>query len=215
MTTATRQTDGWPAVNGLVEMAGPAWAGWLKSRIDEIEPPHLVVAAPTGRYGELIMPPAGDHVLVHWPADRGVGELHARIAVTTRGHLATWTLLGDGRPEIVQRRRFVRAGVTVPVTLVRADHQDRVSTIDLSEGGVALACPAAVVPPEVDEEVMLGLDLGDKVIDVQARVLRVAELETGAHTLAVAFVDLPAASADRVRRFVFAELARERAGAWT
>ena len=208
-------TAGWPELNGLVEVAGPAWTGWLPSRVDEIDRPEIVIAAPTGRFGELVMPPAGDQVLVHWPADRGVGELHGKIAATTRGRLPSWRVRGMGEPVVVQRRRFVRAPVTMPVTLVGDDGVDVLSTIDLSEGGTALLWPAGSPPPGPDQDLTLVLDLEDATAEVPGRVLRVAETGAGAHRVAVAFVDVAAPVADRIRRFVFAALTRERAGAWS
>jgi c-di-GMP-binding flagellar brake protein YcgR len=137
---------------------------------------------------------------------------------TTRPPGPTWLLRVVGSVSACQRRSFVRADVQLPVQLRAegADHQ--VTAHDISEGGLRCSTRTALgLTGGTAVEVGLELELE---LDEQLRLRLPAEVVRARHPapeapldLGLRFTDLSIADADRLRRWIFAELRRQRAAA--
>ena len=163
-----------PTVNLLVRLTVPVGPGAqgtplrpeLASRIEDArpargaEPARWLVAAP--RYpGDLIEPEPDAECMMSWVTEAGRWELPVRResgvrAVSASGvPVPSWWLVMAGQARRQQRRRFYRAGCSLPVEVdVLADPFPTlfVRALDLSEGGLRGVLPVG------------GLDAGTQVI---------------------------------------------------
>lgn len=182
----------------------------LPSRVETVEGPDLVLAAPT-YVGNVVPPELGDVFAVGWTGPRGVCGVPADFVEMTRAPMALWRVRVAGGIEVVQRRRFVRAPVNGPVSFATGESEyDSVrvgSMLDLSEGGVRVRLTRTAA--QADDTVLVRMSLDGDVVSVTGTILRAENPERGFEEVIVTFDDdHPQASV--IRRFVFAEQARQR-----
>jgi hypothetical protein len=187
------------------------------SRVESHEDGILSVAAPW--HAAALVPEPGQPLAIRWPSVRGICEVGATLVEVDRENaVALWRVQPDGDVRILQRRRFVRADATVPVTLAPVPPDADCSALpepvlatvaDLSEGGARCRIEGITALAEAglvaDGEVDLRISLGAAVIRVVGVVIRVTPdvpktaKDTG--EVVVAFAP-PEHAGDLIRRFV-------------
>lgn len=224
-------------VNALVEVRLGDSRHWLPSRVEDVDVDgdRVVLAAPlqpapgpgtgpgTGGVSSIVRPRLGERLSVRWRASRGIGTLNGHVVHATVGQLPSWTVAVDGDPVVIQRRRFVRVPVTLPVLAVVpgevgvAEQRWLLTTVDLAEGGMRCLAPDPVEeidgpswPAEGDVELHFAI-AGTRFV-VPARIVWSSPAVRGrVYPLSIAFkfVGLPRRWADQLRRFVFSQEARQ------
>lgn len=127
------------------------------------------------------------------------GAANVPVSIWLKGHdLLVLQLIGP--PEFIQRRRFRRAEVEVPATILWQDPHTgtwsfaRSRTLDISLGGVKVAS-AATVWPSRGALVRVKLDLPGGEVDEQAQVIG----KTAGYDLRLEFQELSTATAASIR----------------
>jgi PilZ domain len=140
-------------------------------------------------------------LMIEFINDEGVARMHGRLDVPgyTRGHADPRAVrfAHRGVPQLLQRREYIRATVTLPLTLIPLGTDDPVAAahaqaLDLSGGGMQLRGLDGAV---VDAAYRFTLDLGDGAPPVEG-ACRIVRLD-GADRAGVQFTEL--AEPDRVR----------------
>ena len=136
------------------------------------------------------------------------------VVEVTRLPAPQWRLrlVGDGSP--CQRRSFVRADASLPVRLRVGRDEWEVTVLDVSEGGLRCSTDQPL-PLSGGTSVEVRLELDDTLrLDLTAEVVRARRKDPALPLdLGLRFTDLPITDADRLRRWIFAELRRRRSGA--
>lgn len=197
-----------PDINTLVRVALGDDAPVLPSRVESIEGPDLLIAAPS-YVGDLSGPREGAELSVHWTSVRGVCSVPVSFVGAERSGIKVWRVRLTGSLEMVQRRRFARVETGGALSLVGSDMETvRVGwMLDMSEGGVR----ARMAPGnfEADDPVEVRINMDGEVVSVVGLVVRTLPPVEGFEEVIVSFPeDHPAAGA--MRRYVFAEQARLR-----
>lgn len=177
------------------------------SRVEGIDADTVLVAAPIGAPAAL-MESGGRVVEVSWPSKRGRHCQRCLLVERTSGRSRLWRLRPTGEPELLQRRRFVRARATIPVVVALPGATVPGVTVDLSEGGMRIRIERCVVPDETPVHVQIVLD-GDE-LALAGQVVRALGSERGWVELVVTF-DTECRETDAIRRFVFELQLRARA----
>jgi hypothetical protein len=207
------RTEG-PLVRDLVDVVLDASTEPLVTAVLDVAQDRLALEAPVDRGGRLVLPEPREGGLLVW---RGAGDLmQAPVAVvhTTRPPGPQWLLRLTGSATPCQRRSFVRADVHLPVLLhvERASHD--IVALDISEGGLRCSTrePLGIPSGTVAE---VSLELGEQLqVRLSAEVVRARRTVPDAPLdLGLRFRDLSIQDADRLRRWIFGELRRQRADA--
>jgi hypothetical protein len=171
----------------------------------------VVSPAGAGRaWHETIKP--GDPVEVYWVSGYEERTLPATIASVEHAEQPSWHLTPTGQAERSQRRKAVRAKVSVPIVLPWSAGLLRGTTIDLSESGLKALVDGWGLPPEAGTPVRVTLTLEDDVtIDLAGEVAWGSDRGTGQWVLALQFTDVDERAGDTLRRRVFRALREERA----
>jgi hypothetical protein len=187
------------------------------SRVEAHEDGVLTVAAPW--HAATLVPEAGQPLAIRWSTIRGICEVGATLVTVDRENaVPLWRVQPEGDVRVLQRRRFVRADATTPVTLapLTADAdcaalpEPMLGTImDLSEGGARCRVKGITKLTEAglvaDGEVELRISLGAAVVRVVGEVIRVTQdlpkSVDDVGEVVVAF-DPPEHAGDLIRRFV-------------
>jgi hypothetical protein len=202
-----------PSVNTLVRVV-VAGVAELPSRVEEACDGLLGVAAP-GLAAGLDAPAPGDPVELRWTSVRGLCTVPAQVRSVNRGTPPVWRIEPCGDVRIVQRRRFVRAETSAPLTIVpiavTGDSGRPVigRLVDLSEASARCrvngltALGAAGL--EVNGEAELRLSLGAAIVRVVGPVLRVFKdvpVTADDSGEVVVVFEAPEAAAELIRRYV-------------
>lgn len=199
-----RPTPPWPAVNAHVDVRPAGSAAWLASRVEDHAGDAVVVAAPSAP-GVGILPSApGEGVTLRWRHPRGVVRRDGRLAAGERpSRVPLWRVEPTGAARLVQRRRYARAAVMLPVQALLRDTSWPLTCLDVAEGGMRCSCPGEA-PLAPDERLALAFAVDGAGLEIPAEVVWVAPASTGeATTVAFRFPTLSPRDADRLRRFVF------------
>jgi hypothetical protein len=207
------RTDG-PLVRDLVDVVLDASTEPLVTAVLRVAQDSLALEAPVDRSGRLVLPDPREGGLLVWRGARDLMQAPVVVVQSTRPPGPQWLLQVTGRPTTCQRRSFVRVDVQLPVVLhvERTDHE--ITALDVSEGGLrcstreALGLPGGTVvevSAAFDDE--LQLRLSAEVVRAR-RTFPEAPLDLG-----LRFRDLSIKDADRLRRWIFGELRRQRANA--
>lgn len=209
MTTVTHVS--WPAINSLLELQSPHYAGWLSSRLEDLRDSTLTISAPSTPTIPTLFSDIGKPVVLQWTTSRGVCDVLGTVVAVERTPLPLWIVHADKEPSLHQRRNFARLAVALPIVLVDAEgRQTRVTTMDFSEGGMSCALPP-------DEPVLAGdrleafVVVGDRLFMTTAVVVRSHVSAGKGITASFRFEGLQRRDADRVRHFIFNEQLRRRA----
>ena len=207
------RADG-PLVRDLVDVVLDASTEPLVTAVLRVAEDSLALEAPVDRAGRLVLPAERDGGLLVWRGARGLQQAPVTVVQTTRPPGPQWLLRLTGGASACQRRSFVRADVQLPVQLhvERSDHQ--VMALDISEGGLRCSTREAL-GLSGGTAVEVGLDLGEQLqLRLPAEVVRARHpVPEAPLDLGLRFTDLSIADADRLRRWIFAELRRQRATA--
>ena len=207
------RTEG-PLVRDLVDVVLDASTEPLVTAVLRVAVDSLELEAPVDRGGRLVLPAPGERGLLVWRGARDLQQAPVAVVRTTRPPGPMWSLDVVGTSSVCQRRSFVRADVQLPVHLRAEGADHEVMALDISEGGLRCSTRSA-----------LGLSGGTAVeggldLDEQLQVRLTAEVVRARHPvpeapldLGLRFTDLSIADADRLRRWIFAELRRQRANA--
>ncbi|MDP9466072.1 MAG: PilZ domain-containing protein [Actinomycetota bacterium] len=203
-----------PLVRDLVDVVLDASTEPLVTAVLRVGEDSLALEAPVDRGGRLVLPAPREGGLLVW---RGAGDLmQAPVTVveTTRPPGPQWLVRLTGRTSTCQRRSFVRADVALPVHLSVARVEHAITALDISEGGLRCSTREALgLSHGTAVEVGLALD-EELLLRLRAEVVRVRRTVPQAPLdLGLRFTDLSIKDADRLRRWIFAELRRQRANA--
>jgi hypothetical protein len=170
--------------------------------------------------------PAVDEVVeIEWGTPRGWYALPCAFDGMASGRLDTWLMRAAGPVKVLQRRGYVRVGISLPVTLVQEPPEDgdvpppvapaartpeeiAALTLDIGEGGARVSVSNRVgLAPE--QRVRLRLVSDDLELTAAGSVVRVQEGTTSRDEVALCF-DQPVPGATDLRRAVMRWQARER-----
>jgi hypothetical protein len=207
------RTEG-PLVRDLVDVVLDASTEPLVTAVLRVAEDSLALEAPVDRSGRLVLPAAGDGGLLVWRGARDLQQAPVRVVQTTRPPGPQWLLRLVGGASTCQRRSFVRADVQLPVHLLVERTEHEVTALDISEGGLRCSTRGAL-GLSGGTSVEVGLDLDERLrLRLPAEVVRARHpVPDGPLDLGLRFTGLSIADADRLRRWIFAELRRQRAGA--
>ena len=154
----------------------------------------------------------GDPVELYWVGAEEERTLPAKIVEVEPGDEVRWHLRATGPAERSQRRKAVRARVTVPAYIPWADGQLVGETVDLSEAGTRCLVDGWGLPPEPETRLEVSLTLADEVVHLHGQVVR-QQAHGPRWLLSIKFLDVPERDGDQLRRRVFQALREERAAA--
>jgi len=180
----------------------------------EVSDVSLVVVRPTGdaTTGASAALRPGDAVQLYWIGGHEERTLAGTLTQVEGGSDPRWHLAVTGQAERSQRRKAVRAWVSVPVTIPWAGSQMNGNTVDLSEGGMRALVDGWGVPLDPGTPTQVSLDIDDVLVDLHGEIVWTS-IRGAQWLLAVRFVDVPEKTADTLRRRVFQALRDERAAA--
>jgi c-di-GMP-binding flagellar brake protein YcgR len=181
----------------------------VSSLVESVQGDLIAVRPSVTEYVDQVVVKDGDVVEVFWSGPGHHRALTAEVLEVEQGPIVRWRLRITSKAEQSQRRKAVRARVTVPV-LARSGGVDLVGeTIDLSEAGMRAMLDGWGLPPEPGQRMEVTLDLGDGSVSTKAEVVR--HQSRGARWLtSIKFVDIIEKDQDHVRRRVFQALREER-----
>lgn len=193
-----------PEVNQHVAVAVQGCPDLLSSRVEEVGETWLALALPAleGRIHEVA---DGTALHMQWITPRGLGI--ASGVVRGLAHLGVDVAIVDltTDPEIVQRRRHVRADAVLRIVITPESpedgHQPAIgSTLDLAGGGVRARAPRWCAP---GDRVRIRLMLGDgEEVSATARVVRRVDDQV----VAFEFEEIPVYARERIVKNVFRHL---------
>ncbi|HEY0357858.1 MAG TPA: PilZ domain-containing protein [Mycobacteriales bacterium] len=204
-----------PPVNSLVRVV-LADDEERPSRVESDDDGLLTVAAPW--HAATIAPEAGEPLAIRWATVRGVCEVAASlVAVEWEQKVPLWRVQVTGEIRIVQRRRFVRADASAPVTVAPVPTDPDAERIEpvmatltnLSEGGARCRVDNITALEKAglvqDGGIELRLSLGAAIVHVVGEVVRITpDVPWSPKDCAeiVAAFEAPDQAADLIRRFV-------------
>ena len=207
------RTEG-PLVRDLVDVVLDASTEPLVTAVLRVGADTLAIEAPVDRGGRLVLPSPRAGGLLVWRGAEHLLQAPVTVVETTRPPGPQWLLRLTGGASTCQRRSFVRADVQLPVLLRVEREEHQITALDISEGG--LRCSTRE-PLRLSSgtAVEVGLDLGEDLrLQPAAEVVRARRTVPEAPLdLGLRFTGLTIADADRLRRWIFAELRRQRANA--
>jgi hypothetical protein len=178
----------------------------------ELSDVSVVVVTPSGdRTGwDAAEVQPGDAIELYWVGGHEERTLAGTVSQVESGENTRWHLAVKGQAERSQRRKAVRARVSVPVIIPWAGAQMSGKTVDLSEGGMRALMDGWGVPMDPGTPSQVSLTLDDALVHLHGEI--VWTVIRGAQWLmAMKFVDVPEKAADTLRRRVFQALRDERA----
>jgi hypothetical protein len=204
-----------PPVNSLVRVV-LADDEERPSRVESDDDGLLTVAAPW--HAATIAPAAGEPLAIRWATVRGVCEVPASlVAVEWEQKVPLWRVQVTGEIRIVQRRRFVRADASAPVTVAPVPTDPDAERIEpvmatltnLSEGGARCRVDNITALEKAglvqDGGIELRLSLGAAIVHVVGEVVRITPdvpWTPKDRAEIVAAFEAPEQAADLIRRFV-------------
>jgi PilZ domain len=178
----------------------------------EVSDVYTVVVRPSGNRAQWdaaeIKP--GDPVELYWVGGTEERTLGGTVAKVEPGDDARWHLAVEGQAERSQRRKAVRARVSVPVIIPWADSQMVGTTVDLSEGGMRALVDGWGVPPLPATRSQVSLEIDDALLHLHGEIVWTT-IRGAQWLLAMKFLDVSEKDGDLVRRRVFQALRDERA----
>jgi hypothetical protein len=180
----------------------------------EVSDVSLVVVRPTGdaTVWESAALQPGDAVELYWIGGQEERTLGGTLTQVGGGTDPRWHLAVQGQAERSQRRKAVRARVSVPVIIPWAGSQMNGNTVDLSEGGMRALLDGWGVPLDPGTPSQVSLAIDDVLVHLHGEIVWTS-VRGAQWLLAMRFVDVPEKAADTLRRKVFQALRDERAAA--
>jgi c-di-GMP-binding flagellar brake protein YcgR len=193
-----------PRINQPVSLLVPDIREPLASRVEDMAYDWLALAAPSsGDRLHWLRP--GTKIRVQWGIPRGLGTIAAVVRETMDIGVEAVVVDLVGEPEIVQRRRHVRADCCVRIVVTPAlpddERQPAIgTTLDVAGGGVRARVSGEFQPGDL-VRTRLFLD-DDEEVSALARVVR----RVGDETVALEFEDISVQERERLVRYVFRRL---------
>ncbi len=178
----------------------------------EVSDVSVVVVRPTGGapgWDSTEIQP-GDAVELYWVGGHEERTLTGTATQIESGAEPRWHLAVSGQAERSQRRKAVRARVSVPVIIPWAGAQMEGKTVDLSEGGMRALMDGWGVPMDPGTPTQVSLELDDVLVHLHGEIVWTT-IRGAQWLMAMKFVDVPEKAADTLRRRVFQALRDERA----
>lgn len=193
-----------PRVNQPVTVVLEGSRDTMSSRIEDIGSGWVALALPSSS-GRTHWLREGTVVTIHWSAPRGLGGVHG--VVRGAADLGVRAVVVDlvSEPEVMQRRRHVRADsilrIVVTPALPSDGRQPAIgTTLDVAGGGLRARVPGWLGPGDL-MRVRILLD-DDEEVTALARVVRRIDSET----VAFEFEDIGVQERERLVRHVFRRL---------
>jgi PilZ domain len=182
----------------------------VNTRVEFVNDGVIVVRPSVGDYIEHVVVAVGNEVEVFWRGPEDQRMVPARVVAVEQGAVIRWRLEMTGEAEVSQRRKAVRARVTVPIEAGYGAVELNGESVDLSENGMRATVDGFGVPPDSGSTMDLIIKLEDGEVKTKAEVVR--HQARGARWLmSLRFLDLQERDGDRIRRRVFQALREERA----
>jgi hypothetical protein len=204
-----------PALNSLVRVV-LADEEERPSRVESHDGGLLTVAAPW--HAATLAPQAGEPLSIRWPSVRGICEVGATlVAVDRENAVPLWRVQPEGEVRILQRRRFVRADASAPVTVAPIPENTETGRIEpvmatlsnLSEGGARCRVEGITALEKAglveDGAIEMRLSLGAAIVHVVGVVIRITPdvpWTPKDRAEIVAAFEAPDQAADLIRRYV-------------
>lgn len=169
----------------------------------------LIVRPTAGGHAREVGVKPGDPVELYWRAAYEERTLPAKIAEIEDGESPTWRLQPTGPAERSQRRKAVRAWVTLPVSVTCNTAQLTGQTVDLSEAGARVLVDGWGLPPEKGTPAQVTVTLEKGFVDARATIVR-HSVRGVQWELALQFREMSENDEDRLRQRVFQALREER-----
>jgi hypothetical protein len=198
-----------PDVNDLADVTLDSRAEPLAAVISAVTADTVLLGEPIDRTGRIVLPEIGEGGLLVWGGGNNLRQAPIAVLETNRRPAPTWLVRLTGAAGRCQRRAFVRADVRLPVVVRDIEATVEVTAVDLSEGGMrcTTSSDAAV---KVGDSVTAEFSAGRQ-LTVPATVARIRRDDKERPTeVGLAFVNLPLAEADQIRRYVFSQLLEQR-----
>lgn len=182
----------------------------VNTRVEFVNDGVIVVRPSVGDYVEHVVVAVGNEVEVFWKGPENQRMVPARVVSVEQGAVIRWRLEMTGESEASQRRKAVRARVTVPIEAGFGAHELNGESVDLSENGMRATVDGFGIPPEAGSTMDLVIKLDDGDVKTKAEVVR-HQARGARWLLSIRFLDLEERAGDRLRRRVFQALREERA----
>jgi c-di-GMP-binding flagellar brake protein YcgR len=202
----------------LPEIGAPVYLGLgegatFRSRMETVEGGTFCVAAPLETAGPAALT-AGHEFRVFWAPPRSRVVLPVRLVEITDTTPFHWRLEALGRPEVSNRREFVRGGGGTAVRLTAAEQERAAEAdgllIDISEGGLRCRINQAMAVRAGDEMCAV-VWLGNGEVELTGRVHTVRPDEHGAGQQLILTFSVEEAVAKMIRQYIMGwELAERR-----
>jgi hypothetical protein len=193
-----------PTLNDRIGVQAENWGDPLSSRIEDVGDGWLAIAPPSDGLAVHAIPP-GREVVVQWMTPRGLGLVHGTVRSIVEIPIKAILIDIHGEPELVQRRRHVRAEAVIQIVVepLGADDADEDvlpvlgSSLDIGGGGLLARVPARL---KAGDAVKLRLRISDEEsIEATAHVVRRIDDEV----LALEFDEISVHDRERLVRQVF------------
>lgn len=129
----------WPSINELIWIRLPCCETSVHpSRVEDFDGELLVVAHPSRPHPEPVPPPDADRTFIIGWSEGNISK-QSRVKLDssdTAGRVPIWKLHQTGKPEAIQRRRFVRAEWRSEITIHFPATDMEGTIVDISEAGV-------------------------------------------------------------------------------
>ena len=182
----------------------------VSTRVEFVHDGVIVVRPSVGEFTDQGVARVGDAAEVFWRTPQEQRTVPAEVESAETGAVVRWRLRMTGPSEQSQRRRAVRARVTVPVEVGLGSQELNGESVDLSEAGMRVQVDGFGFIPDPGTRLDVLLKLEDGALKVKAQVVRVQD-RGSRWLMSLQFVDLEERDGDRLRRRVFQALREERA----
>jgi c-di-GMP-binding flagellar brake protein YcgR len=193
-----------PSVNQHIGVVVDGCLDLLSSRVEEIGEGWIAIAPPSESGRERELEP-GAAISFQWVTPRGLGVAYGFVRGDAGLEVPAIAVDLDGEPELVQRRRHVRADafvriVITPAARAHAKQPAIGTTLDLAGGGIRARVPGWL---QAGDRVNVRICLDeDEAVGAVARVVRRVDEET----VALEFEDIEVSERERLVRDVFRRL---------
>jgi hypothetical protein len=161
----------WPAINELIWVRLPCCETAVHpSRVEDFENELLVVAHPSKPHPEPVPAPDTDRTfIIGWRAENTSKQSRVKLdAADSGGRVPVWKLRQTGKPEAIQRRRFVRAEWHSDVTIHFPATNMEGKIIDISEAG--LRCFIDPIPEPRSPFFQISFTLNDERLVLETEI---------------------------------------------
>jgi hypothetical protein len=210
---ATVGTD-LPRLNTRAWLRLPCCGAEHPTRIEDLDGESFAgVAAPIAPHQDFVAPEvAAGGCFLGWVHGDAAMECAVELVGNETNPVPLWRLRPISEPTVTQRRSYVRFEVSVPIELylLQGGAATPATTLNVSEGGVRCTVDKWAADPS-SRAIRVSFALGDATHDLSAQVVWWGPLDPlEKREVGIKFLDAPPASADAIRRWVFAAQLEER-----